>query len=280
MTGVVGPSQVWSSWSLDPAALLLAVAALAVYVRGRARSPRPPSGRRLIAFASGVAAATLAVVGPLDPLAGSLVSAHMAQHLVLGVLAPLLIVAGRPIRVGTWAVAAPTRRELVRMTPRPLRRMTRRDGALVWVAAALQLAVWGLWHVPFLYDAALHHDVVHLVEHTSLLGAGLVLWWALSARTHPLRGAVASFGLGLGLTLLSALLVLAPVALYDTPAAGATVWETTPLDDQRLAGLLMWVPGGLLYLVVAVSRFAGWMSVGSARSAPRPRRQPLPAPRA
>ncbi len=194
----------------------------------------------------------------------------MAQHLLLGVLGPLLIVAGRPVRVATWAVAAPTRRELVRMAPRPLRRATRRAGSVVWVAAAVQLATWVAWHVPVLYDAALHHGLVHVVEHATLVASGLLLWWALSARTHPLRAALASFGLGLGLTLLSALLVLTPVVLYDAPATGAAAWGTTRVDDQHLAGLLMWVPGGLLYLVVAVSGFLTWMSAGSARPAPRP----------
>lgn len=136
--------------------------------------------------------------------------------------------------------------------------------------------------MPVLYDAALRHDLVHIAEHTSLLGAGLVLWWALSARTHPLRAALASFGLGLGLTLLSALLVLSPVVLYEVPVAGAAAWGTSRLDDQRLAGLLMWVPGGLVYLVVAVAGFVAWMTAGTAgvpgesghptRPKPRPHR--------
>lgn len=267
MTAVVGPGDVWSSWTLDPAAVLLAALAVVVYLRGRARSPHAVPPRQAAAFVAGVAVTTLAVVGPVDPLGRWLVSAHMAQHLLLGVLGPLLIVMGRPLRVATWAVAAPTRRELVRMTPRRLRRAHLRTGRVVWVAAVAQLAVWVVWHVPVAYDAALHHDLVHLLEHTTFLASGLALWWALSRPTHPLRAALAAFGLGLGLTLVSALLVLTPVVLYDAPAAGAAEWDTTPLDDQRLAALLMWVPGGFLYLVVAVSGFTAWLAAGTTRPA-------------
>jgi cytochrome c oxidase assembly factor CtaG len=132
------------------------------------------------------------------------------------------------------------------------------------------LAIW-VWHVPGPFEAALAHEGMHWLQHASFLITALLFWWALlQGRSHG-RGYGAAvmylFATTLHTTLLGALLVLSPRPWY--PASGSSLWNLTPLEDQQLAGLVMWVPAGLVYWTAALALGGLWI-VRSGDAAGRP----------
>jgi cytochrome c oxidase assembly factor CtaG len=125
------------------------------------------------------------------------------------------------------------------------------------------LALWS-WHLPRLYSLALEHEAMHFLEHASFLGTAALLWWSI---VHPRRSRRAAYGIGIGTLfvtmlqsgVLGALITLSHRVLYPLQTATAAAHGLTPLEDQQLAGLIMWVPGGLLYLVAMAVLFVGFM---------------------
>jgi cytochrome c oxidase assembly factor CtaG len=123
-----------------------------------------------------------------------------------------------------------------------------------------------LWHLPVLYQAALNDDRLHALEHASFFGTAWLFWWLIvdeKGRRKLGDGAAVLFVFlaGLASGALGALLTFAPTALYPIQALGARAWGLTPLTDQQLAGLIMWVPAGVVYVLTAAVLFLRWMSV-------------------
>ncbi|MCB0034479.1 MAG: cytochrome c oxidase assembly protein, partial [Anaerolineales bacterium] len=184
--------------------------------------------------------------------------AHMGQHLLLLLIAAPLLVMGTPAAVLGWLIPWPnTRRTLAQWWQRHphLHHLTR-----PWVAwLAYGLTLW-LWHLPVLYEAALRLRWVHYVEHALFLSTAVCFWWVL------LRQTSSRYGLGLFLVfttalhggLLAVLLTFAPRPWYPIHATTAALWGLTPLEDQQLAGALMWVPSSLIYVVAAVYLLSSW----------------------
>jgi putative membrane protein len=263
---VVAPSDLAGSWTFEPVLLATLVLAAVVHRRGRARLGRRIAGvrekRRAVAFYGGLVILAAALMSPLDSLAHTLFSGHMAQHLLLMVVAAPLLVYGRPTAA------------LVAGLPEGGRDMVRRSGlrgpgargaaraltkpVVVWIIGTL--ALWA-WHMPALYDAALAHEPLHVLEHASFLGAA-VLFWSVVLSSGPRRGVprplaiVLVFASGIQSSALGAVLLFASTPLYGVHAEGARVWDVSPLSDQQLAGALMWSPPALLYIVVM-----GWLLV-------------------
>lgn len=214
------PSELWLRWTLDP----VLVAGLLLSLVGLGRLGRRQSAGNRRALYGGWAIAALAFVSPLCALAVALFAARATQHMLLVLGAAPLLAWGLP---GTW---------------------DRRHG----LAALLSFtALFWLWHLPGPYDAALRHGGLYWASHLSLLGAAVLLWRAL------LPGATLSaFALGTAASaqmgLLGAVLVFAPAPLYASHLLSAPIWGLTPLHDQQLGGLLMWVPGSLGFLVAGV----------------------------
>jgi cytochrome c oxidase assembly factor CtaG/cytochrome c2 len=280
------PHDLLTAWSADPGVLLAAGVVALLYARGvrprgLARAPGSPSsplpgldrrsrragaarvrgaalhGARTPVFGAGLTAALGALVTPLHAAGEALASAHMVQHLLLaGVAAPLLALAS-PLGVVLRGTPPALRRAGLRGWRRaaPLRRAfgAASHPALAWALHAA--AVWA-WHLPGAYDAALASTPLHAAEHVTLLGTGLLFWWSV-LRPGARRGAVAAAGIlplfavtvatgGLG-----ALLAFAREPLYAGHLDSAAAWGLSPLEDQQLAGLLMWVPGSLPYAAAA-----------------------------
>jgi putative membrane protein len=229
-----------------PALALIAGAALYAHgaARLRARGRRVRRGE-LAAAAAGAAAGAVALLSPLDRWATTLLCAHMVQHTLLTVVAAPLLALARPLAV--IAAALPPRSGLARALLR-----WRPPAVTAW--AAHGLALWA-WHVPPLYDWALAAPLLHALEHATLLGTGVMLWWTVSRRRRPLAGALWLFTTALHTSLLGALMTLAPRPWFPehTGAAGLSA-----LEDQQLAGLVMWVPAGTLLTAFAVALLAGW----------------------
>ncbi|HXG04486.1 MAG TPA: cytochrome c oxidase assembly protein, partial [Candidatus Binatia bacterium] len=211
---------------------------------------RPLPRARAAAFATGLAALALALNGPLHDLAErSLIAAHMAQHLVLTLLAPPCLLAGTP----GWMLDT----LLARVRPRRPAGIALRLLTAPVPALGLHGAILVVWHLPSLYALTLASSVWHLVAHTTMLASAVLAWWPvlspsrrLPALPHAAR-ILYLFAFGFPMTLVGALITGASDVLYPTASP-------TPLEDQRLGGILMWVPSGLVPLVAFTLVFYRW----------------------
>lgn len=211
---------------------------------------RPLPRARAAAFATGLAALALALNGPLHDLAErSLIAAHMAQHLLLTLVAPPCLLVGTPGPMLDRLLAPLLRR---RRAAAALRRLTGPLPALGLHGAALVI-----WHLPGLYAWTLASHFWHLVAHLSLLATALLAWWPVLSTSRGLPALPPGaqilylFAFGFPMTLVGAMVTGATDVLYPTVSP-------TPLEDQRLGGILMWVPSGLVPLVTFSLVFFRW----------------------
>lgn len=263
-----GPLDALASTALlKPGAACIA-AALAftavVYGAGLSRLWRasaPGRGIRVpevVAFGAGWALLALALLGPLDTWAGRSFAAHMVQHEVLMLLAAPLLVRGRPLAVWAWALSPAMRRRAGRLFASPAWQRAWRTFTRPLGATMLQLTGLFAWHVPAWFDLAVTHAGVHALQHASFLVAALCFWWALRAPVSGRIGATdAAAGVALACLFVTMLATGALVALLTfapTPWYRAYAGAASALADQQLGGLLMWVPGGTVYLVAGLWR--------------------------
>lgn len=268
-------------WQLEPGAvvgvLLLAVG-YALGTRAVWRAAQPGRGitrGSATCFGGGWLALVAALVSPLDAMSENLVSAHMVQHILIIVVAPPLLVLGRPLVALSWALPGVARRSRLwaSRVPRPFRSAPAALMAPLPVWLLHTVAVW-VWHFPGPYQAALRRPAMHALEHLCFLGSALLFWWVVLAlgaerRTRMGLGLLLVFATAVQSGALGALLTLAPRPWYPAQALGAVAWGLTPLEDQQLAGLIMWVPGGLLYVAAAAVLFVRWLEPGAVPGARR-----------
>ncbi|HET7601014.1 MAG TPA: cytochrome c oxidase assembly protein [Gemmatimonadales bacterium] len=270
------PAEVLRTWSFEPGVVLPLAIVLLPYLAGMARPPRLRGRRRALrhaAFLAGWLILTLSLVSPLAAMGEALFSAHMAQHELLMVLAAPLLVVARPLQTLLRGLPPALRRAAARALARPLVRRSLHLLALPAVAFVIHsVAVW-VWHVPALFDETLHSETVHAAQHLSFFGTAVLFWWALwvGPRGRPNHGVALFlvFLIALHTGALSALLFLSSSAFYPAYAASAPLWGLTPLEDQQLGGLIMWVPGGLAYVVAAVAIGAVWLRDSERRAEAR-----------
>src|SRR5439155_3313945 len=231
-----------------------------VYARGwlalRRRDARRWHGGRLAAFLGGLMAIFLALASPLEPFAALVLQAHMAQHLLLMMVAPPLLWLGAPLFPLLRGLPEPVR--LYWAAPLFRSQTLRRACArLTHPAVALPVfvaATW-LWHAPALYDLALHSPGWHFVQHASFLGAALLFWYPV-VRPYPSRPRWSAWLLfpyliiaDLSNTILSALFTFSNRVLYPYYAEVPRLAGLSVLEDQSAAGVLMWVPGSVAFLL-------------------------------
>jgi cytochrome c oxidase assembly factor CtaG len=267
---VVSPNDLWHSWSFDPAIVTGVVLLSVMYALGVRRLWSKGRGRGITvrqsaSFAAGIAVLAVALISPLDRLSVSLFSAHMVQHLLLMVVAAPLLVAGSAGTAIGLALPVAARRTV---------RGWERNG---WTRAVtevlirpvpvltLHLTALYLWHLPVLYQAALSNDAVHGLEHACFFGTAWLFWWLIidekgRRKLGPGGAVLFVFLAGFASGALGALLTFAPTTLYPIQALGAHAWGLTPLEDQQLAGLIMWVPAGAVYVLTAAVLFLRWLS--------------------
>jgi putative membrane protein len=243
-------------WFADPLVLVPLALFAGIYVWRFAEARREAGGRgagalQAVAFAGGMLALLAALVSPLDGLGEDyLFSAHMLQHVLLGDIAPLLILLGLS-------------RVIMRPATRRLTGIERRLGPLASPAAGIVawLVLMYLWHIPALYDAAVEYPAVHLLEHVSFFAAGVALWWPL-IQPVPMRRRltglqpVAYIGTAkAGLAALGIFLAWSTTAIYpyyeDTPR----IWGLSPVEDQNVAGVIMMVEQSMTLALVLVALF-------------------------
>jgi len=262
--------------ALDPLAVFLLGLTSWLYARGLAEVWRRAGGRKGIrgweaaCFGAGWLALALAVVSPLHPFGEMLFSAHMAQHEVLILVAAPLLVLGRPLAVFLWALPATARERMGEWArSRPVAAAWHAVTGPLAVFLIHGLALW-IWHAPALYQAALEREPVHLLQHASFFGSAALFWWALiHGRYGRIGYGVAFFyvfATALHSGLLGALLTFAPRLWYPIYAERAAAWGLRPLEDQQLAGLIMWVPSGALFVALGLGLFAAWLGEAERRA--------------
>lgn len=261
------------AWSTELSVILPLLVALAFYPVGLTKLWRRAGAGRGISIAAaamyfaGIVALVIALISPLDALAERLFSVHMVQHLLLILVAPPLLIAGKPDLALLWALPKRWRTGFGRFERGLAARLfVRRSRASIAPLVIVLLAtgtLW-LWHVPALYDLAVRNEAVHWAEHVSFLVTSLLFWTGiLRLRPHDradngLR-ILFVFGMALQGGLLGALLTFSARPLYTSHLDTAVEAGIAPLVDQQIAGLIMWVPPALLYIGVASWLFVGWL---------------------
>lgn len=235
------------TWLLAPLAALIVA-----HRRLRASGSRAVGAGTLVAGLTGVAAIAVAALPSVAAAVERSFAGHMTQHLLLGSIGPLLLVVGRTSELLPWILPLSGRRTLRRHAGPLLRQPRGVRGATI-----AMVVVWFAWHVPALYDGAVVVPALHLAEHLSYLVFGCWFWAAVAPHRRRTGAPVlALFALTVSIGLLGAFLSLSSVAFYDH-LSGATAQAR--LEDQHLGGLLMWTPGGLVYLVAMVVQLVRWL---------------------
>jgi putative membrane protein len=238
---------------------LVLLGGLYVFLRGL------KSGRsRVASFVAALLVLFLALNGPLHNLSDTyLFSAHMAQHLLLTLVFPPLLLYGcpaavvRPLLRPRWVMAP------ARVVTRPV------------VAGLVFSAPIAIWHFPVLYEAALRNHDIHIAQHLVFLVTAVIMWWPVLSpvpelpRLPHLLQMLYLFLLGIPMSVTGALITLSDRVLYPFYAAAPRVGGLSPIDDQQIGGLLMWVLGGLmLWIVMTVIwfRYSVWDQRGDAET--------------
>lgn len=268
--------DLWRTWSWEPLVLLSLAISLLLYVRGVRLLWREASRGRGVrrweaaCFAGGWLALFIALVSPLHPWGRVLFSAHMTQHEVLMLVAAPLFVLSRPLLPFLWALPTTWARTLggwgkLAAVQGVWRTVT--NPLVAWAVHAV--ALW-VWHVPLLFDATLDNELIHTLQHLSFFLTALLFWWALVNGRQGLMGYGAAtlymFTTSVHSGLLGALITFASSVWYTGYQTTTQSWGLTPLEDQQLGGLIMWVPAGLVYIVAGLALFAGWLREAEERA--------------
>ena len=259
-----------SSWNWRLSVIIVLALAGTFYTRGwwllrqRQRRGRLATRWRLASYLVGLLIVGLALLSPIDVLASQLFLMHMIQHLLLIMIAPPLLLITNPMPFVLWGLPRKWRllvgggigRLLHRHSPvrRNLRVAT--SPGIIWLAWVIM--VFG-WHDPNLYNAALQYEWVHDVEHLTFFAAGMLFWWHVTGagpRIHKqasLLGRIAFVISAIPPNMLTGVvLAFAPEPIYTFYTAVPRLWGISVMDDQRLGGAIMWIPGSMMYIIAAL----------------------------
>ena len=258
----------WDSalYIVIPIVLMAALYLIGRWRLGRRARYAPLRKSRDLLYLAGILALVLALLSPIDVYAGDLFFMHMVQHLLLMMIAPPLLQLANPMSRILWAF------------PRGVRR---RIGGTLNNAGVLRLAIQGVsvpviawlifvvtiwvWHTPATYNAALASESVHVLEHLTMFGAALIFWWPVigpapvrSRMPHPLRFLYLFLALFQNI-LLGAILTFAQGPVYSYYEATPDHWGIDGELDQQLGGVLMWIPGTMMYFTALALLFFTWL---------------------
>lgn len=252
-------------WTLSPDLLVPLGLALLIYIAGRIRLSKRassrPSGAAL--FLSGWLVLTLSLTSPLHEAGERSFTMHMIEHELIMLVSTLLLASSNSGGVLAWGLPRPLRLALGGSWKSPLQRLWKRLTEPV-TATVIQAVILWAWHAPILFDLALESFGWHIAQHACFFLSSLLFWWAM---LHPReRGsgygvsAACLFATSLIGGALGALMSFSASPWYAQYAAmGMTGVGLDPVDDQRLAGLIMWIPGGLLHGAAALTFAYKWL---------------------
>jgi len=239
--------------------VVVSVLAAGLYLRGwmtlSRRMPERFGASRLAAFTAGLACLLLALSPPIDALAPVLLQAHMTQHLLLMMVAPPLLWIGTPVAPMLLGLPQPIRRwAALALASAPGRRLAHVLASPAVSGAAFFIVFW-TWHVPGLYDLALHSDLWHHVEHTCFFATAMLFWRPVilpwPAHSSWPRWAMIPYLVLADLqnSVLAAILTFSDRVIYSAYEAVPRAQGFSALEDQGIAGVIMWVPGSLAFLL-------------------------------
>jgi putative membrane protein len=261
----------WTAWNLDPLLLAMLFTAGGLYALGarqmwrRAGPGRGVSRRQWVAFWLGIMSLGLALVSPVDTLSAHLSSAHMVQHKILMMVAAPLLVIGAPAAAWLWSLPPRWRPTLGGalhgVEAWPARQYLLWQPLVLWLLFALTL--W-IWHLPSLYEAALRNRWIHDLQHLMFLLAACLFWRVLLDPLSRLRlsrglGVLYLFTTSLHAMFLGVFMTVSPSLWYRPYATTVPAWGITAMEDQQLAGIIMWMPACVIYAIAAAVVFALWL---------------------
>jgi len=251
-------------WNLDPVLVLPLLLTLLIYAVGWYRlSRRASAAPRAALFLSGWTVLTLSLVSPLHEAGERSFTMHMIEHELIMLVATLLLAASSAGGVLAWGLPRPLRLALGGRWKAPLASLWKRLTEPV-TATFVQAVVMWAWHAPALFDRALDSSGWHIFQHSCFFLSSLLFWWAM---LHP-RPRSGGYGVSAACLFVTSLIGGALGALMsfssspwyaDYAAMGMTGIGLDPADDQRLAGLIMWIPGGLVHGLAAIMMFYKWL---------------------
>jgi cytochrome c oxidase assembly factor CtaG len=274
-----------SSWDWRLEVLIPLTILGILFVRGwwrlrvRTRRTGIPTGRipadrlgatwRPISYLAGLVVIALALVSPLDVLVQQLFFVHMIQHLLLIMIAPPLLLLPNPMPFLLWGLPDVVRRPVGRALGNVLHKQTVSGGIIRSVTTpgviylAFIIVVFG-WHDPDLYNAALRSELVHDLEHITFFLAGMLFWWQVIGAgpvIHKQFGQIGRIVFTLAAIppnmILGIVLAFTPVVIYTFYNDAPRLLNMSALTDQQLSGIIMWIPGSMMYLIAALVLIAG-----------------------
>jgi putative membrane protein len=264
-------------WTWEPYVLVPITISVLLYAIGVGRLwKRAGRGHGLAyghvaSFAAGTLTIVVALLSPVAWISQILFSVHMTQHTLLMLVAAPLLTFGHPIFAWLWAFGHRRREAIARAARQRQVAGTWRQLTAPLTVFILQAAALWLWHIPSWYQAALANDGVHALQHLCFVLSASLFWWAM------VNGRYGPAGYGLAVlyvfltavhsSALGALLTVSPSLWYGDYAQQAQVWHVNALADQQLAGLLMWIPASVIFIVFGLALFAAWLGESEKRVA-------------
>lgn len=270
-------AETWSgraaerTWSFEPGVLIPLAFTAALFTVGAVRRWNKPgwSVARVAFFVAGWLTLVAALVSPVHRLGALLFSVHMGQHELLMIVAAPLLVLSEPLLCFLWALPLNWREAVGRFTKRPA-------VSALWVTITVPTFVWLLhgatlwaWHIPSLYDASVESEWVHAAQHASFLVTALLFWWTLFHGRHGRLGygmaVVYCFTTAVHTSILGALMTFAQQVWYPIYEGRTAAFGLTPIEDQQIGGLIMWVPAGVVFIVLGLWLLAAWIKESERR---------------
>lgn len=260
-------------WEFDPLVIVPLALALLVFLAGQRQLGQRSniSRKRTWLFLGGWAVLALSLTSPLHEGGEQSFTLHMIEHELIMLAATLLLAASHAGGVLAWGLPGPMRRALAGGWKAPLSSLWRKLTEPVTATIVQAVVLWA-WHAPALFDRALNNDAWHAAQHLSFVAASLLFWVAM---LDPRRGGYLLSAALLFLTslvegALGALMALAHSPWYSAYAAmGVSGIGLDPTTDQQLAGLIMWVPGGVVHGAAALALLYRWLSTSEGANALR-----------
>ncbi len=261
-----------STWSLSGPQFIIVAFLSTVYLVGmlrlqiRSRWQAIPIRKVFYAF-GGYAILFFAVAGPPEAFSEDMFFAHMMQHILIAMVASVLLLAATPMAAYLWSMP-----ETIRVGLAPslaetgwLRRITAALTSPKFALPAFILTLWG-WHIPEAYSLAVNNELVHFAMHLSMFTTSLLFWWPIigpppvrSQLTDPQR-IIYLILVVTPTAVLAAIITLSNTVIYTTYLDTPHHFTLTPFEDQRIGGLLMWIPGNIVYLATLTTLFLRWFS--------------------
>ena len=254
----------WLKWSVHPSTVigLLVLAAIYIIRAAQAGPDQSLSGTRKLSFFASLFVIFAALNGPIHDLSDNyLFSGHMVQHLLLTMLMPPLMLYGVP----GWML-----RPLLRN--RVLQAIAKRITRPIACYLIFNIVIAG-WHIPAMYNAAMESHDIHILEHLMFMGAAVLMWWPLASQLPELPRLaypgqmLYSFLMTLPMSVVAIYIVMADTVLYPFYSSAPRIMKLSPMEDQLLGGLIMWVPGGLIFMIIMTVVFFKWASRGEDHAA-------------